>query len=323
MDPVQEWHIEPYTASCKQEWDYFVSASRNGTFLFRRDYMDYHADRFEDGSLMTYRGQKLRALLPAHWDGRRFCSHLGLTYGGVISDDKMTAQSMIELFGFIIRFIEERGAECWVYRPVPYIYTRYPSQEDLYALFRWNARLTERKISTVIPSSNAYPFSTLRCRKVHKAIQQEFTIFQDDYYAAFWKVLERNLWERHQAYPVHSLDEIILLHRRFPEQILLYRVCDKEKSTVAGCVMYLTSRVAHVQYIGSTAEGRKSGAVDYLFHHLIHDVYAGVDYFDMGTSVEEKGRVLNEGLIFQKEGFGGRAVVYDTYEINLKDETIK
>lgn len=72
-----------------------------------------------------------------------------------------------------------------------------------------------------------------------------------------------------------------------------------------------------VQYIGSTPEGRACGAVDLLFHHLIHEEYKDVPYFDMGTSVEEGGRVLNEGLIFQKEGFGGRAVVYDTYEMEV------
>ena len=61
----------------------------------------------------------------------------------------------------------------------------------------------------------------------------------------------------------------------------------------------------------------RPSAVDLLFHHLINGTYADVPYFDMGTSVEEGGRVLNEGLIFQKEGFGGRAVVYDTYELDL------
>ena len=58
--------------------------------------------------------------------------------------------------------------------------------------------------------------------------------------------------------------------------------------------------------------------MDLLFHRLIHEVYSSVPYFDMGTSVEEGGRVLNEGLIFQKEGFGGRAVVYDTYELDIR-----
>ena len=149
------------------------------------------------------------------------------------------------------------------------------------------------------------------------ALREGLSIRQDDDFASFWTVLEGNLMERHQSRPVHTLEEIMLLHRRFPQQILLYRVCRAAKRTVAGCVLYVTERVVHVQYIGSTPEGRAYGAVDLLFHHLIHETYKDVPCFDMGTSVEEGGRVLNEGLIFQKEGFGGRAVVYDTYEMEV------
>ena len=36
-------------------WDTFVQESKNGTFLFVRDYMDYHRDRFQDCSLLVYR----------------------------------------------------------------------------------------------------------------------------------------------------------------------------------------------------------------------------------------------------------------------------
>ena len=39
----------------------------------------------------------------------------------------------------------------------------------------------------------------------------------------------------------------------------------------------------------------------------------GIAYFDFGKSTERHGEYLNEQLIFQKEGFGGRAVCYDTY----------
>jgi hypothetical protein len=37
----------------------------------------------------------------------------------------------------------------------------------------------------------------------------------------------------------------------------------------------------------------------------------------VGASNEEGGKVLNASLIYQKEGFGGRGVVYDTYEWEL------
>ena len=114
------WEIRRYDKSGKTEWDAFVRCSRNGTFLFLRDYMDYHADRFHDSSLMAYHGGRLCALLPAHCEGKLFCSHRGLTYGGIVTDERMTARLMLELFEEVIRFIRQNtDAEKWIYSPVP------------------------------------------------------------------------------------------------------------------------------------------------------------------------------------------------------------
>ena len=38
-------------------------------------------------------------------------------------------------------------------------------------------------------------------------------------------------------------------------------------------------------------------------------------YFDFGISTENDGLTLNEGLIAQKESFGGRVVVYEGWKI--------
>ena len=71
--------IVRYTPDQKQAWNDFVSRSKNGTFLLDRNYMDYHADRFTDHSLMVYRRDKLYALLPGNIAGDTFYSHQGLT----------------------------------------------------------------------------------------------------------------------------------------------------------------------------------------------------------------------------------------------------
>ena len=118
--------------------------------------------------------------------------------------------------------------------------------------------------------------------------------------------------------------------RNFPRNIRLY-IVRHEKRIVAGVIIFECRRVAHVQYIASGEEGRTYGALDLLFRHLINERYKQFDYLDLGTSNENDGRVLNEGLIFQKEGFGGRAVCYDTYEVSIpslsgkleKDRSVK
>lgn len=310
-------NIIRYTAEQKALWDGFVTTSKNGTFLFMRDYMDYHADRFTDYSLMFYKGGRLVALLPGNIEEDTYCSHGGLTYGGFILSYHATATVVLEAFYLLCRYLKKvAGVNKISYRTIPFIYHNYPSEEDLYALFRLNARLTERKISSVVMPGGRCSFNTLHRRKLKLARNYGLEVRQDKAFEAFWLVLEQNLRERHNRLPVHSLEEMIHLNRLFPEEIKLYRVLDGGE-TVGGCVMYLSGEVAHVQYIASTGHGREMGALDILFDCLIHQVYAGKRFFDFGVSVEDGGRYLNEGLIFQKEGFGGRAVMYDMYELCL------
>lgn len=311
--------IEKYTTQHYRLWNDFLSHARNATFLFHRNYLDYHSQRFHDHSLIIYKNNTPIALLPAHIHNKQFCSHLGLTYGGYIYTNKMTATLMLQMFEETIHYIQTNtDAETFIYLPIPYIYPDIPSQEDLYALFRHNATLIARKISTVIQQDKPLGLSELRKRKLKKAEKQNLTIISDNNYPAFWNILETNLKTKYNTTPVHSLSEITLLYQRFPNNIRLYRVTTNNE-TVAGCVLYITKNVTHVQYIASTPEGRALCAVDYLLNHLIYNEYARkTRYFDLGTSVEDGGKVLNEGLIFQKEGFGGRAVTYDTYKLDLK-----
>ncbi len=95
---ASQWSLERYAPSRASIWDTFVDTSRNGTFLLTRPYMDYHADRFEDCSLMAYKNGKLRAVLPANISGKTLHSHQGLTYGGWITPvSHFDANSMLAL----------------------------------------------------------------------------------------------------------------------------------------------------------------------------------------------------------------------------------
>ncbi len=311
--------IVRYTPELRQVWNDFVHHSKNGTFLVCRDYMEYHADRFADHSLLFYKGERLVALLPAHIQGGCFCSHDGLTYGGLILSVDATARLVLTLFEELISYLKTiDGLKKMTYRPIPHIYHRHPSEEDLYALFRIGASLSGRKIASVIEPSHALPFQTLRRRKVKRAQKEKLTLSCTTPLSDYWKILEETLSEKYGATPVHSLSEMERLQQLFPDNIKLFTTLDAMGSVIAGCLIYETDQVAHVQYIASTPQGRESGALDFLFDYLIHTHYSQKHYFDLGTSVEEGGRVLNEGLIFQKEGFGGRAVMYDMYDISLK-----
>lgn len=299
-------------------WNEFVASSKNGTFLLDRNFMDYHADRFVDSSLMFFEGNKLVAVLPANYDesSNTLYSHQGLTYGGLIMSKKITARAVMEIFDLILAFMhDELGAKRFIYKPIPYIYNRYVGEEDLYALYRHGARLVSRGLSSCIEMENRLPFTESRKSGLRKAI--DIRVEETDYVEDFWNILNEVLTSLHHVTPVHSIDEIKLLMSRFPERIKLFGAFDSSDKMLAGCLAFDFGNVLHTQYLASTNEGKSKGALDKLVSTLICTQYRDCQYFDFGISTEQSGTILNEGLIFQKEGFGGRGVCYDHWLIEI------
>ena len=309
--------VSRYEASAQAAWDGFVAASKNGTFLLQRGYMDYHADRFQDHSLLFHNDRgELVAVLPANAAQGRFSSHDGLTYGGFVSGARMSVVAMMECFEALAAYLRSNGFAGLRYKTVPHIYASHPADEDRYALFRLGARLYRRDVLAVALPRQRLPYQERRVRKVKQAAKAGIGIAASERFEPFWEILHENLMRSHGVAPVHSLAEIELLARRFPGNIRLH-VAHEAGAAVGGAVIYDTGRVAHVQYIASNARGREVGALDLLFATLIENDYAAREFFDFGISNEDDGRVLNVGLIEQKEGFGARAVAHDFYEVDL------
>lgn len=327
--------ILPYSVNKREVWNRFVEESKQGTFLLDRNFMDYHADRFFDCSLLVYNDDNndaelsddsLIALFPANWveKEKTVYSHQGLTYGGLITKASITQSEVLKIMQKILMYYADYlGASTLMYRAIPYIYSKVPSQEDLYALFRAGAQLEGRAVATVLSVANPLIMRTLRVRKAKKALECGFYIERmregdEACLREYWQVLEDVLATYHNAKPVHTADEMALLMSRFPKNIRLFVVRDTNARIVSGIVVFETENVAHIQYIASAAEGRKYGALDLLLRHICGEKYRDKEFIDFGISTENGGHVLNEGLIFQKEGFGGRAVCYDVYRLELK-----
>ena len=320
--------VTRYTPQNHQTWNEFVKQSRQGTFLFDRNYMDYHKDRFHDHSLMIYYKDKLYALLPANEvvsasnneiPQKELVSHQGLTYGGLLTCNKMTAELTYETFEAIGNYLKQEGFSKLTYKAIPWIYHKIPSEEDLYALIHvGKASLSAREISTTILLQNKLRFSEQRRRGVNKAKKNSLIIrqsSQEDVFA-FWNILNNNLQQKYHTRPVHSNEELQLLMSRFPENIIGYSVL-KDEEVIAGTIIFITPQVIHTQYIGASEKGKEEGALDLLFDYLINQKKWNTPYFDFGKSTEDRGNYLNTNLIHQKEGFGGRGVAYDTYEWTL------
>lgn len=304
-------------AKDKKEWDLFVRASKQGTFLLERSFMDYHRDRFTDCSLMIFKDERLCSILPGNQVGDTFYSHQGLTYGGLLTTSKTSAEEVCETFIAINSFLKGNGFQKVVYKAIPWIYHQVPAEEDLYAIVKeCHAQLLVRNISSTIDIAHPLKWNRDRRYGANKANTDGMIVTESQDLASFWKVLEDNLMRSHHAKPVHNLEEITLLKSRFPNQIKLY-VATKDNVVLGGTLLFFTPQVVHAQYISATPEGKHGHAIDAIYRKILQEECKDYKYFDFGISNEDHGKVLNTSLIYQKEGFGGRGVCYDWYEWKL------
>lgn len=309
--------IKRYKLEYKQVWNEFVSNSKNGTFMLNRNYMDYHSDRFKDFSLMFFDEDKLIAVMPASLHENEVISHGGLTYGGIITDISMKQHKMIECFDIMKHFLKENNISKLTYKAIPYIYQQQPSQEDLYALFINNAKLIRRDVASTINLREHIKMTKGRKAQISRAKRENVIVEQSKDFETFISLENQVLQEHHNTKAVHSAEELKFLQSKFENNIQLW-IAKLNDETIAGTVIFIYENIVHTQYLGANNKAREIGALDLVIDTLINK-FKNEDkqYFDFGISTENQGRYLNEGLIFQKESFGGRSVIYDFYELEI------
>ncbi len=313
--------VRLYDSAQAEQWDTFCSSSHQATFLHTRKFLAYHGQRFMDRSLVIEQNQRLVGLFPAAehpQDNNIVVSHPGITYGGIIQNGGLTGAHMVDALQQAVSIYHKLGYHKLIYKAVPIIYHRAPAQDDLYALFRLNAARIRCDLSSAIDLYHRLSVSDRRKRSLKKAHKASITIKDNTMCLPdLWTVLEENLARKHEAKPVHSLEEILRLTAWFPDNIRC--ICAlKDNLVVAGVLLFITPTAYHAQYIASNLAGYETSALDMVFEYCLDlTKAAGVRWFDFGISNEQGGKILNEGLYQFKTEFGGGGVVHEFYEIAL------
>lgn len=309
-------NVLPYAPSFLADWERVVSTARNATFLHRRSFLEYHSDRFVDSSfLVVDDNNKVITVLPATRDGDTLVSHGGLTYGAILLPPQVAQLECMNSFEVMVQYWRDCGIRRLVYKAVPHIFHSSPAEEDLYALTRLGASLHRREVASVIDLRVKLAYSKGRKWSVKRAKKSGIVFRQGLDFGPFHLLL-CGVLKRHDASPVHSLDELELLSSRFPDGIRLFEVSGNGE-LLAGALVFDFGRVVHTQYLAVSEEGRRVGALDFLIDNLIEKVFFNRSFFSFGISTEQHGNILNEGLQRQKEGFGARAIMHDTYLLSL------
>ncbi|MBL4625328.1 MAG: GNAT family N-acetyltransferase [Flavobacteriales bacterium] len=312
--------IVSYNDNLKNDWDEFVKEADNNGFLFYRNFMEYHSDRFLDCSVLLYDNEKLVGLFPANKKNSTVYSHQGLTYGGVLLKERNKERKILECFSTLLSYYKDQGIDELIYKPIPNYTAKTTCDFEHFVLNLLEAELVKVDTAYVINFSNEISFQQRRKRSYKKGIKNNTVIAEDNEFNLFWnQILIPNLKGKHDAAPVHSIEEINLLQQNFPENIKQINAYINDE-IVAGVTLFYFDRTVHCQYISSNDMGRNTGAIDYLFYYLIDSLKDQTQYFSLGTA-NNLGHDLNIGLGEWKSGWG--AEIHANFHYKLKTDSVK
>ncbi|MEO5658252.1 MAG: GNAT family N-acetyltransferase [Polaromonas sp.] len=306
--------IKRYDTSLRDDWSSVLANSRNGIFIFDRNFIEYHGDRFTDFSAVAYLDGESVALLPASIDlaSGHATSHAGLTFGGVVLKRNLRATEAILLINALLDSLKDWGAKLLTVKLLPPVFCTYPSADVDYALWQRGFSLVRRDLASVLPLSDSLPFNRLKVRSIKKALSAGLCAVMaplDDFHALLVQVLKA----RHGASPVHSLAEMKLLAARFPDRIFV-RGATKGDELLAGALIFNYGHIWHAQYAANSEAGRVVGALDLVIERVAEEARSkGITHLSFGASTGTDRSVLNEGLMWQKESYGARSITHDFY----------
>ncbi|KAF2331603.1 FemAB family protein [Flavobacterium nitrogenifigens] len=314
-----EYTIRKYSQDDYSIWNDFVAHSKNATFLFHRDFMEYHKDRFEDFSLLVFEDEKLRAILPANKKENTVYSHQGLTYGGLIYLSKIKASKVESIMDKVLLFLKENQVDAFYYKPIPDFYFSEGNKEIDFFLLKRGAVLERKEMNPAVNLTVPLKISKSKMKHFRRIENLDLDIFEEENFDPFWeKILEPRLAEKFNVKPVHSKEEITFLRSKFPKNIRQYSAYRNDE-IIAGITIFETKNVVKSQYGATSKTGEEFRALDFLFINLIHKYKRkGKHFFDMGIVGEENELGYNQGLLAQKEELGCTVYNQDFYKIEIK-----
>ena len=312
---VKNYSVQKYHENDYEKWNAFIAQAKNATFLFHRDFMEYHKDRFEDYSLIVLNDEKWVAVLPANVVDNQVFSHQGLTFGGLVCLEDVKVELIETVFESILAFFKENKMNNFILKPILDFYQSRVSNELNYFLFQNKASLMKRSMNLVIDYSKPLRISKSKLKHYRRVSKLGISIEEAVDCNLFWnQILIPRLEEKYQTKPVHSLEEINQLKTSFPENIKQFNAY-YEGEIVAGITLFISKKVVKSQYGATSLKGESVRVLDFLFIKLINEYSFEYSFFDMG--IVDDGDFYNKGLLKQKEELGCSVYLQDVFKIEL------
>jgi hypothetical protein len=316
MRRANDWRVVRYRDEMKESWNSFIAEAKNGNFLFIRDYMEYHRDRFDDHSLLFVRDGRTIACLPAHRVDDVLSSHQGLTFGGLVMHETVRLSDVETIVRSLLDNMKANGFRTLYYRPMPHPYHRLPAGEDIFVLAGLGARIIEPKATSVVPAGMPALFSGNRRYDVKRFLREGLAVKRSFDFSRFMSLCESYLLRRRGIRPVHTGEELERLANRFPDNIALY-VVEHGSEMAGGLVIYLNATCTRSQYLAQSASGQKLGVMSTIYDHVLNKVLTKGTMFDFGHSTDPATGSHDKQLHMYKESFGARTILISSYQLSI------
>lgn len=334
--------IVPYTPNHQSEWESFIKSAINGTIFQERAFINYHPEgRFQDESLLFYRGNKLRMVFPAALQIRksdygeeiRFLrSHPGTSYGGPAIQPQTYFSECMELMQALEEHARDNNFDRIEFRTPPSIFQKQPCEQLEYSFFHQGYKQVNREIATCYDLEEyrdkdlTYFLRTgdpTLDRRVRTGVKRgleagmELRRIPDSDVEVFHNLLSKNL-EKHGASAVHTVEEIRKINQTYGDRCELIGVYLEERLVAAYYVMTINERGRNLFYITMDYDVQHLRPNNFGIASLLLDMaQQGYKYMNMGISTEQGGAVVNTDLLGFKESFGGLGIIRTNWAKDL------
>jgi hypothetical protein len=314
---LKNYTVRLYNDTDFDLWNDFITKAKNATFLFHRDFMEYHKDRFDDYSMMVFCNDKLVSVIPANRVEDKVYSHQGLTYGGFVLDEEDSLIDTTDIFKVVLNFLTFHEIVEFQIKELPFFYNSLQSSIEKEIITNENISIVRKHTILGIDFKSNFSISKSKLKHYRRLSDSGLKIIKDDGFESFWShILIPLLSEKYRVNPVHSLAEITYLKSKFEDNIEQYNLYLKDE-ILAGITIFKTSNVIKSQYGAVSEIGKKHRALDFLFIYLIEKFKHTYSFFDMGTVDNDSEKGINEGLLNQKIELGCKVYHQNVLQIIL------
>jgi hypothetical protein len=321
--------IVPYADKDRDTWEWIVKDSNNGTLYHTQKFLEYHPKgRFNNfHHIIAVDGNACCAVpgcIAESEKGKTFVSYSGASVGGFVLPEDFGLEDTDRVICAFLDYLKGRGF-CRIEITLPPIfYGRRQNNHADFILSREGFGFKKREVSSVIALN--YPdddilktFEPSARRSVKKATTSGVEVMADDSetaYRDYYKILEKNLNLRHNVKPVHTVEEMMDIKRRFPEEVFLFTARHSGR-IIGGIWLFKINRDVSVAfYISHDQEYQELRPINLLYYETIRKTVSWKQkYFELGLFTVNM--APNYGLGRFKESFGAQGLFRDYFRKDL------